>query len=461
MDPVTSKQKQSQLKNENNFIAKAGQFFSKIAEKYLPEAFVFAILLTVLVFILGMVIQQQTPWQMITHWGDGFWNLITFTGQVMTTFVMSYALALTPPVAKLLEKSSKMCKTPGQAILTVTFAAIGASLISWAFGLVVGGIMARLVGRQVKDVDYRVLVASAYSGYVVWHGGLSSSAGLFVATEGHAMQDLVGIIPTSETMGSALNLTIVVVISATLPFVMKLLHPKSMEDRYIVDQKLLEDKIEKQEESSTVEIGLNEKLDRSRLIVNIGGVLGLLYLFNHFVLQGGGLDLNIVNLIFITFVLLFYRNTKELGVGLVKASGSVGQLALQYPFYAGIMGMMASSGLAIWVSDIFVNIATDKTLPVYTFLAAGLVNMFVPSGGGQFAIQGPIFLPAAQALGVDPGKIVTAIAWGDGWTNMIQPFWAIPLLAIAGLRIRDIMGFTFITLIYTGIIIIGSLLIYA
>lgn len=460
MEPVMSKQKQPQLKNEDNFIAKGGQFFAKIAEKYLPEAFVFAILLTVLVFILGMVIQQQTPWQMVIHWGDGFWNLITFTGQVMTTFVMSFALALTPPVARLLEKIAKMCKTPGQAILTVTFAAIGASLISWAFGLVVGGIISKLVGRQVKDVDYRVLVASAYSGYVVWHGGLSSSAGLFVATEGHIFSDMIGVIPTSETMGSALNLTIVLVISATLPFVMKLMHPKRLEDRYIIDQKLLEDKLEKEEETSTEKKNLNDKLNSSRLIVNIGGVLGLVYLFNHFVIQGSGLDLNIVNFIFITFVLLFYRNTKELGVGLVKASGSVGQLALQYPFYAGIMGMMAASGLAIWISDIFISIATDQTLPVLAFLAAGVVNMFVPSGGGQWAIQAPIFLPAAQALGVDPAKIVTAIAWGDSWTNMIQPFWAIPLLAIAGLRIKDIMGFTFVTLIYTGIIIGGAFILF-
>lgn len=459
MDPVTQKQ-QPQSKQEDNSIAKLGQFFAKIAEKYLPDAFVFAILLTVLVFILGMVIKAQTPWEMVTHWGGGFWNLITFTGQVMTTFVMSYALALTPPVARLLEKIAKTCKSPGRAILTVTFAALGASIISWAFGLVVGGIMAKLVGRQVKDVDYRVLVASAYSGYVVWHGGLSSSAGLFVATDGHAMEDIMGVIPTSLTMGSPLNLTILITISLTLPFVMKAMHPKRMEDRYIIDQSLLADDV-KEEVQKEKTNDLNDKLDNSRLIINIGGILGACYLFNHFVLTGGGLDLNIVNLIFITFVLLFFRNTKDLGKGLVQASGSVGQLALQYPFYAGIMGMMAASGLAVWFSDIFVSISTAETLPIWTFLAAGVVNLFVPSGGGQWAIQGPIFVPAAQSLGVDPAVIVTAVAWGDGWTNMIQPFWLVPLLAIAGLRIKDIMGFTVITLIWSGIIIVGGLLLLA
>ncbi len=458
MEPV-KKQQRPHVQSNDNFVAKSGQFFAKIAERYLPDAFVFAILLTVVVFVLGLIINKQTPWQMATYWGDGLWGLITFTGQIMTTFVMSYALALTPPVARFLEKIAKKCRTPAHAIIVVTFAAIGASLISWAFGLVVGGIMAKLVGRQVKDVDYRVLVASAYSGYVVWHGGLSSSSALFVATEGHAFEDIAGIIPTSETILSPINLTIVITISLTLPFVMKLLHPKKMEDRFIIDQKLLEDKLEKQEETKTK--ALNDKLDSSRLIVNIGGILGLVYLFNHFFIAGGGLDLNIVNLLFITFVLLLYRNTKELGSGLIKASGSVGQLALQYPFYAGIMGMMGASGLAAWFSDIFIKISTEKTLLLFTFLSAGVVNMFIPSGGGQWSVQAPIFIPVADALGVDLGKIVTAIAWGDGWTNMIQPFWAVPLLAIAGLRIRDIMGFTFVTLIYTGVIISAAMLIFS
>lgn len=172
----------------------------------------------------------------------------------------------------------------------------------------------------------------------------------------------------------------------------------------------------------------------------------------HFSKNGFSLDLNTVNLMFLTLVLLLFGNVRELVKGLMKSAGSVGQFALQYPFYAGIMGMMSASGLAEWLSNFFTKFSTSETLPLFTFWAAGFLNMFIPSGGGQWAVQAPIAIPAALEMGVDPAKIVMAIAWGDAWTNMIQPFWAIPLLAIAGLRIRDIMGFTTITLIYVGVV---------
>ncbi|WP_423802541.1 short-chain fatty acid transporter [Neobacillus sp. SAB-20_R2A] len=442
----------SSLNNQNNIVAKVGLFFAKIAERWLPDAFVFAVLLTVITFLGGMFITDKSPVDMAIYWGDGFWGLLTFTAQIITTFIMSYALALTKPVSKTLESIAGICKTPTSAILLVTFTSLFASLISWAFGLVVAGIIAKLVAKKVRDVDYRVLVAAGYSGFVIWEGGLSSSPALFVATKDHVFQDKIGIIPTSETLFSPLNLAIVIITFFTLPFIMKLVHPKRKEDRFIIDQKLLEDKIEVDTKDSETNY-LNDKLEKSRLITVFGGLLGLSYLINHFVKNGFSLDLNTVNLIFLTFALLLYGNVRDLGKGILKASGSVGQFALQYPFYAGIMGMMGASGLALWISDLFTDISTSNTLPLFTFWAAGLLNMFIPSGGGQWAVQAPMIIPAALEMGVEPAKVVMAVAWGDAWTNMIQPFWAIPLLAIAGLKIRDIMGFTVITLVYTGIII--------
>lgn len=450
MEPVVNQKKQ-QNETKDNMVGRLAMFFARIAERWLPDAFVFAVILTLITFAGGVFITKNSPFDMVLFWGDGFWALLTFTAQIITTFIMSYALALTPPVQRILENIARKCTTPNMAIMVVTFTALAASLISWAFGLVVAGIIAKLVGRQVKDVDYRVLVAAGYSGFVIWEGGLSSSPALFVATAGHTFEEMVGIIPTSETLFSLINIVLVVVIFFTLPFVMKLIHPKKKEDRFIIDQELLKDPVV--EDNVQDNNGPNDKLDRSRAIVIIGGLFGLIYLGNHFYTNGFALDLNTVNLIFLTSALLLYGNVRELGKGLIKASGSVGQFALQYPFYAGIMGMMTASGLALWLSNLFATISTDQTLPFFTFLASGLVNMFVPSGGGQWAIQAPIFLPTAVEMGVDPAKIVLAVAWGDAWTNMIQPFWAIPLLAIAGLKIRDIMGFTVITLLYTGIII--------
>lgn len=456
---MNQRQEKTDAHLRKNPVERMAQFFAHIAERWLPDAYVFAVLLTLVTLLGGVFLTNSTPFDMVVYWGEGFWSLLEFTAQIITTFVMSYALALTKPMARILERVASLCKTPTSAILVVTFSALVASLISWGLGLVVAGIMARLIGSKVHDVDYRVLVAAGYSGFVIWEGGLSSSPSLFVATEGHAFQDMIGIIPTTETLFSLLNIVMVVVIFFTLPFVMLLIHPKRKEDRVLVDPKLLEiPKIK--EEKITKNLKFNDKLDRSRWIIFIAGLLGMLYLLYHFVTNGFSLDLNIVNLMFLTTALLLYGNVTELLQGLKEAASSVGQFVLQYPFYAGIMGMISASGLAAVISNGISNFATPETLPFFAFLSSGALNMFVPSGGGGWAVQAPIILPSALEMGVDPAKVVTGVAWGDAWTNMIQPFWAVPLLSIAGLRIRDIMGYTTITLIYSGIIISIAMLIF-
>lgn len=451
-DPVLEKQ-------QNNPLAKVANVFAKIAEKWLPDAFVFAVLLTAIAFIAGVFFTDSGPIDMMRHWGDGMWGLLTFTAQIITTFVLSYALALTPTVSKALERIAGIPKGPNSAILMVTFTALGASLISWAFGLVVAGIIAKLVAKKVRDVDYRVLVAAGYSGFLIWEGGLSSSPALFVATAGHVFEGDIGIVPISETLLSALNIAIVVILFFTLPFVMRFIHPRNPKDRYLVDPARLEEPVT-EEAPQDHEDYPNDKIEKSRLIPLIGGFLGLSYLINHFYMNGFSLDLNTVNLIFLTAALLMFSNVRELAEGLLKSVSSVGQFVLQYPFYAGIMGMLGASGLAVMMSNFFIDISNETTLPLFTFLSAGILNIFIPSGGGQWAVQAPIMLPAALEMGVDPAKIVMAVAWGDSWTNMIQPFWAIPLLAIAGLKIRDIMGYTMIALIYGGLVIGACLLIF-
>ena len=132
-------------------------------------------------------------------------------------------------------------------------------------------------------------------------------------------------------------------------------------------------------------------------------------------------------------------------------------IILQFPLYAGLMGMMVDSGLAISMSQWFVEISTKQSFPVITFLSAGIVNFFVPSGGGQWAVQAPIVVPAANQLGVPISQAAMAVAWGDAWTNMIQPFWALPLLALSGLKLRQIMGYCIVILIWSGVLI-GSMI---
>ena len=200
-----------------------------------------------------------------------------------------------------------------------------------------------------------------------------------------------------------------------------------------------------------------DRLDASRILTLLVGLGLMAYLVVHFV-EGGTLTVDIVTWSFLALIFLIVRNPFEL-IRLVRnAASNVGDILLQFPLCAGILGMMAGSGPIGVFSDFFVNISFPQTFGVMALLAAGLVNFFVPSGGGQFAVQGPIMLDAADRLGVDPAVAIMAVSCWDQWTNVIQPFWALPLLAIAGLKMRDILGYMTITFLAAGIVFCATML---
>ena len=196
-----------------------------------------------------------------------------------------------------------------------------------------------------------------------------------------------------------------------------------------------------------------EKLEHSYLLNLLFGLLPLSYLALNFSKIGFNLNLNLVILIFLTAGLLLHKNPNAYLEAVGQAIGACRGIILQFPLYAGISGMIIGSGMIQVLSSAFVNISTPQTFPLFTFLSAGLANIFIPSGGGQWAIQGPIMMEAAQKLGADLPQTVMAFAWGDGWTNQIQPFWALPLLGVAGLGARDIMGYCVIWTAVSGFII--------
>src|SRR5690625_966547 len=199
------------------------RFFDRIVQRFLPDAFIFAIILTFVVFIMGMIFVDNSPMEMVSYWGEGFWDLLEFSMQMALIVVTGYVLANTPFVKSLLVKISGLAKTPAQAIMLVTFVASIASLINYGFGLVVGALLAIQVVKRVPSVDYRLLVASAYSGFLLWHGGLSASIPLLIATPEHFLEDTIGIIPVTETIFSSFNLFIIFVLLITLPFLNRIL----------------------------------------------------------------------------------------------------------------------------------------------------------------------------------------------------------------------------------------------
>ena len=433
-------------------------FFVRLVQRFLPDAFIFAIILTFLVFVLGILFTESGPVEMVSHWGTGFWDLLAFTMQMALVVVTGYVLANAPVIKNFLAKLSNLAKTPAQAVMLVTFVSAIACLINYGFGLVVGALFAIHMARQVPSADFRILVAGAYSGFLVWHGGLSGSIPLTVATSGHFLEDKMGVIPVSETLFSPANLFIVAALVITLPLFNRYL----MRNSNTLDQdrsgwKLPNDtpNIIKSTNPSTPA----EKIENSVTVSMLIGIMGLGFIVYHFVTKGFDLNINIVNFIFLFLGIMLHKTPKQFLDTVTNGVKNAGGIIIQFPFYAGIMGMVTLSGLSQEMALWFVSFANAQTLPFFSFLSGGLINVFVPSGGGQWAVQGPIMIEAAAAINADLAKTAVGVAWGDAWTNMIQPFWALPALAIAGLHIRDIMGFCVMILFYSFIpITIGLLL---
>jgi len=431
-------------------------FFNRVMQRYLPDPFLFVIILTFVVFILGLIFTDNGPYEMVQHWGTGFWGLLTFSMQMVLVLVTGHVLASSHIFKKGLGALASTAKSPGQAIIIVTIVSLVASWINWGFGLVIGALFAKELAKKVQNVDYRLLIASAYSGFIVWHGGISGSIPLTIATDGHFSEKMIGIISTDQTIFATFNIVIVLAMFLVLPFINRLMMP-SKGDTVTVDPALLQDDLQAATVDNLAETPA-EKLENSRIISLLIGIFGLIFLFYYFTNNGFKLNLDIVNFLFLFLGILFHGTPRRFIDAVVNAVKGASGIIVQFPFYAGIMGMMTTSGLAVVMSEAFVAISNEFTFPFFTFISAGIVNFFVPSGGGQWAVQAPVMLEAAQTLGASIPKTAMAVAWGDAWTNLIQPFWALPALAIAGLKAKDIMGYCVLTLVVTGIVISLGLL---
>ena len=408
----------------------------KLVQRYLPEPFIFAVILTIIAFLVAMPVCRQTPLEVVEHWGNGVWSLLAFAMQMALVLVCGSALAAAPAIKKGISALASLPKTPAGAIALVTAISAVACWLNWGFGLIVGVIFAKEIARKLRGVDYRLLIASAYSGFVVWHAGISGSIPLTMATPGNGLKEITrgalsNPVPISATVLDPHNLIMVALVIAALVLVNSLMHPKG-----------------------------------TQVITVDPALLGLSYVVIKLFFRGGSLDLNTVILIFLFLGVILHKTPLAYVNAFTKSASGAAGILLQFPFYAGIMGILMGVGksgicLGTVISDGFINISTPVSYPLFTFLCAAVLNMFVPSGGGHWAIQAPIMFSAGAALGVAPGLTGMAISWGDAWTNLIQPFWALPALAIAKLNAKDIMGFCIIDLFVTGLIICAGLLLWA
>lgn len=447
------------------------RIFTRVAERYLPDAFIFLFFLTLLVFVLGIT-AGSSPREVVDFWGQGFFSILEFTMQSTLMLVLGFALANTPPVHKGLRWFASVPRNEVQVIVLTVLVMMVCSWISWGFGLIAGGIVAREMGIVHRGkVHYPLVVASAYAGFLVWHAGYGGAIPQLIATPGHFLEEQMGVIPVSQTIFAPTTLIILAALVVTVPIVMVLMRP-SKDERIDLPASVVSEEAELTHEQGVPPAGTGGpgtahvdakpvgavRLEHTRVVPLVLGFLGLLYLVSYYA-GGGVLNINMVIYSFLVVGLLLIPNIREYLKQITGGAKAAAAIIVQFPFYGALMGIMVGTGAVTTMANWFADISSAQTLPFWAFISGGIINMFVPSGGGQWAVQGPIMMEAAQQLDADYGRVAMGVAWGDAWTNMIQPFWALPLLAIAGLGIREIMGYTAVLLFISGAVIGGGLLI--
>jgi short-chain fatty acids transporter len=439
-----------------------GQTVERIARRYTPDPLVFAVILTFVAGLLAIVVTGTHPLGIIDQWYSGFWRLLSFAMQMCLILVTGHALATAPAIKRCLTRLADVPRSQGSAIVAVTLVAAIGSLINWGLGIIVGSLFAIAVAqagyRRGQDHHYPLLGAAAYAGFLCWHGGLSGSIPLILATPGHFLAEQTGVISTQVTLLSPLNLVTISLLLVAIPTTLFWLRPRNpafIDTIAEVAPGLLGDEASPPPASATTPA---DTLETSRILSGLIGVAGLGYTLLHFSRHGFKLDLNIVNFGFLFLGIFMQGSLRNYAAAALQGAQACSGIIIQFPLYAGIMGIIQESGLGLVVAGWFVSISTATTFPVWAFLSAGLINLFVPSGGGQWAVQGPIMVDAAATLGVALPKTAMAVAYGDAWTNMLQPFWALALLGITQLKAGAIMGYTMMAMLVSGVIFAGTLL---
>ena len=428
-------------------------FFMELMRRYLPDPFVFAIALTLLTMVLAFAIEGQNPLAVTLSWGKGFWSLLAFTTQMAVILAMGYVLATAPLTERLLNRIVSQVHEPRTAIIVATLVGGIGSYLNWGFGLVIGGVIARKLATRVKGVHYPLIVAAAYSGFTLYGLGLSASIPVLISTKGHPMEAQMGVVPLAQTIFATPMLLTSLVVLITLPLLNAWLHPRKGEPVTEYDPSV-EERAKAASAAPALEDDANtfaHHLNNSRVLSYLIGAVGIVYVVLHF-RSGGAIDLNLINffILFLGIILLGtpIRYVEKLNEGI----RTIGGIILQYPFYAGIMAVMAASGLVNTFSEAFVRVASAPTLPFWGLVSSFFINFFAPSGGGHWVVQGPFMIDAAKSLGASVPHTAMAVMLGNAWNDLIQPFWILPALALSKLKLKDIMGYTVIMMVWIGIV---------
>lgn len=432
----------------------------RVFERLLPDPFLFAVILTILTAVLAALFApHKSVGEILSAWYGGIFDILAFAFQMILILVSGYALANSSPVRRLLELIALRARTPRRAIVLVVFVSSIACWLNWGFGLVTAALLAREIAKRIR-IDFGWLVAGAYSGFLVWACGLSSSIALAQATPSSALnivQKFTGdSIPLWQSLFSPFTFVPVVILIVTMPFVYAAMKPSDV-DVIAVDPARLhaEDTAPTRTRSQPT---FASRLENAWMLNLLLVLAGALYLGQTWYAKGLSLDINSVIFIFIMLGLLLHFRPIAYVAAVNAAARVTGPLILQYPLYGGIMGIMTATGLAGVIAKAFILFSTAATLPFWSYAASIIISLFVPSGGGHWAVQGPFVVPAAAHLHASQAATAMGVAMGEGVANMIQPFWALPVIAIAGIGIRRVMGYTAVSFLVAFVVFGASLL---
>lgn len=461
---------------EENWVAQLALRFTDFTERWLPDAFIFALLGTLIVVIAAYLVDGNVrahPEKLAVEWGNGFFTitLLVFALQMALIIITGYVLATAPPVYWLIRRIADYPKTPRMAVATVAVVAMLTGWINWGFSLIFSAVLARAVARRVKEADYRALAASSFLGLgTVWAQGLSGSAALLMASNipSESVQKVVGAktIPLTQTIFLWQSLLSVVIEIVLVGIIAYLYTPRP--ERSVTAAKMGVTLDEPQETPAASLRGRTathvpgEWLENSPILILLFAVIGLVYLFNYF--RGKGLeslDLNRVILIFLLVGAVLHWTPSRLAGAVRAATPAAWGVLLQFPFYFGIFGIMVGTGLAKWIANLFVQASGAFFYPALVAIYSAVLGLFIPSGGSKWVIEMPYVLDAAKQLHVHLGWIVATYDLGEAIANLLQPFWMLPILALLQVRARDIMGYTFIVALVLIPVVLIQVTIYA
>jgi len=448
-----------ETETKQNPLGRMASVFTFLFEKALPDPYVFAVILTFVALVLALQVAPSGSIQIIAaSWYGGFSSIFSFAFQMVMMLTTGYALAKAPLIERGLRKLAAIPQQPESAVSLTLLVSLTASWLNWGLGLVISALLAREIASRI-EIDFGWLVAAAYSGFVVSTEGLSGSIALSQATHASPLNIVEKVtgnrIPLHQMIFARFNVAPVFLIFVALPILFRYLRPTAANAQIPNSAATKKDEIAK---STAPKDGIGESLDRAWVLNVAPALLATFALGVEWVHKGLSLDLNSVILSLLILGLLLHWRPVAYVQAIRDAARVSGPLILQYPLYGGLMGIMTGTGLAEVIAKAFIRVATGHTLPFFTYLASLVITFFVPSGGGHWAVQGPFAVAAARDLHASMAATTMSVAMGESVANMLQPFWALPILAIAGIPMRRMMGFMVITFFLSLTVFGASLL---